>query len=262
MNFFSEERSGHPLRTRIRVVVKLFKLRSSVTRSYDKRKSTEDGKTIENAFKASLNEQTLVLWSQQNGYSHEERNDPDDSDASDLDESIFSDTASQTSSASEVLSASEISERTVELYKAHASPEDFDFLFHDADGVNSHLNDDCSFEHAPDQHADQDGVLISSESETNALIPNEDRTVEVRDTTAFHKDIEQEFEFSMDLPAETYMRGLAALTNGLADVDVEDLSQDNINDPEQVFKYSFRFILYVIFALSHSKNYPSPSLLN
>ena len=242
-------------------MVKLFKLRSSVTRSSDKRKSKEDGKTIENAFKTSLNKQALVLWGEQNGQSHDERNDPDDSEISE-NESIFSDNESQTSSASEILSASEISELPVDFYKGHASPEGIDFLFHDSDSVNSHLNDDYSFEHALSQHVDQYDELISSEDETNALMSNEDHIVDVRHIAAFpEEDIEQEFEFSMDLDARDYMRGLSALTNGLADVDVEDPSQYNINDPEHVFQYSFRFLLYVIFALSRSRNYLSPSLL-
>ncbi|KAJ5726057.1 uncharacterized protein N7483_007414 [Penicillium malachiteum] len=97
MKILPEERGGsHPLRTRVRVVVKLFKLRSSVARAGNK-KTKEDAETIEKALCKSLNGLSLGSESVKVTEGHDEN--PSDVE-SDID-GIFSDTASEVSLASE-----------------------------------------------------------------------------------------------------------------------------------------------------------------
>ncbi|KAJ5703978.1 hypothetical protein N7493_011116 [Penicillium malachiteum] len=97
MKVLPEERGAHQLRTRVRVLVKLLKLRSSVARAGNKKKTKEDADTLQQALCTSFNHLNLGSESVKIVDDKDESPSDADSEADDL----FSDTKSEASSASE-----------------------------------------------------------------------------------------------------------------------------------------------------------------
>ncbi|KAJ5639554.1 uncharacterized protein N7484_007416 [Penicillium longicatenatum] len=238
LTILPEDRVGHPLRTRIRVVVKLLKLRSSVVRSGNKKKNKEDAKAIELVLKTSLDgsAHTAPVTIKQ-----EEPIAVDESDISESeDDGTFSDAESVTSSVAEASSVSELA--LVPFKRANSDilfPDEPDEDHYDTSDLFSdvHFPDDDSEDTAqPEPNPDD---IIDEIQSLSLADPNSDYEIE-----------ETELEISMDLDFQTCLDSLSSWTDGLADI---EQSGHTITDPARVFEYFFRYIIYVIFALSKSR---------
>lgn len=214
-----EDRVGHPLRTRVRVVVKLLKLRSSVARSGNKKKNKQDAKEIEQVLKTSLYGSALSRPVKTN----DETVAIDESDMSESEYdglfSDYSDTESVTSSVAEASSVSELALVPFERIKSN-------ILFPDDDSEE--------IPHSNEPNADD----LSDEMESLSLDDTNDFDIQ-----------ETEFEIALDLDLHTCLDNLSNWTDGLADIE----RSGHITDPARVFELFFKYIIYVIFALSRSR---------
>ncbi|KAJ5116250.1 hypothetical protein N7456_000598 [Penicillium angulare] len=256
MKILADDRPSHLLRTRVRVVVKLLKLRSSVARSSSKKKTEEEARAIKKALKTSLDVPEAESSSKFTTTKLIENiDDLDDPDGSDLDsDGTCSDTESITSSVS---ATSSISEFSVEAESKPGSPdvsgEPFPNEFNDFDDDSlppSSFSDDTHDlnEMIPYHHEGCDHPFFTGEAE-------ELFSDDLDDTSE-----ETELEIALDLDLATCLSRLSILPDGLADFDQPGLDQ-KITDPNRIFEYFFRYILYVIVALSRSRKHGSPSFL-
>ncbi|KAJ5769112.1 hypothetical protein N7520_003671 [Penicillium odoratum] len=215
LTILPQDRVVHPLRTRVRVVVKLLKLRSSVARAGNKKKNKEDAKAIEEVLKTSLD------GSASTEPVKESQEDPvDESDCSEFeDDGLFSDAESVTSS---IFEASSVSELAMVPFK-RSKPA----LFH---------NDEDEDENASDLSPDRE--------------PDDTEALQTQSLFQICDYEETELEISMDLDFQTCLERLSTWTDGLADI---EYSGHTISDPTRVFEYFFKYIIYVIFALSRSR---------
>ncbi|KAJ5288709.1 hypothetical protein N7478_001739 [Penicillium angulare] len=254
MKILANDRSSHPLRTRVRVVVKLLKLRSSVARPNNKKKTEEEARAIKKALKTSLDVPDAESGSKSHSIKFIENiddiNDPDGSDLDSDDTCSDSDTESVTSSVS---ATSSISEFSVQAESKPGSPdvsgEPFPNEFNNFDDGSlppSSFSDDTHDldEITPYHHQGCDHPFFTDEAEE-----------------IFAEDLEEtELEVALDLDLQTCLSRLSIPTDGLVDFDQPDLDQ-KITDPNHIFQYFVRYILYVIVALSNSRKHGSPSLL-
>ncbi|KAJ5613890.1 hypothetical protein N7528_007544 [Penicillium herquei] len=116
-----QERGAHPLRTRVRVLVKLLKLRSSVARAGNKKKAKEDAETDVQALCTGFNALNLGSKSVKIVDDKDESSSDVDSEADEL----FSDTKSEASSASEA----SISDQALLLNEKSDLLDDFETEF-------------------------------------------------------------------------------------------------------------------------------------
>ncbi|KAJ6114860.1 hypothetical protein N7486_000638 [Penicillium sp. IBT 16267x] len=239
LTILPEDRVGHPLRTRIRVVVRLLKLRSSVARSGNKKKNKQDAKEIELVLKTSLDGFTPTV-------SVETKQDEpvivDESDYSETeDDGTFSDAESVTSSVAE---ASSVSELALVPFKR----SDSDILFPDEPNEDIYDNSDL-FSDIPFPDDDSEETSQPNDPSPDYLI-DEIQGLSIVDPNSDYDIEETELEISMDLDFQTCLANLSSWTDGLADI---EQSGHTITDPARVFEYFFRYIIYVIFALSRSR---------
>ncbi|KAJ5930468.1 hypothetical protein N7466_005961 [Penicillium verhagenii] len=236
VTILSEDRTSHPLRTRVHVVIKLLKLRSSVARSANKKKNQEDARTIQQVLMASLAGSASA-----NLVEEAEEDTVDDTDVSESedDDGLFSDVESVTSSVDDTSSVADLGNALVPYkrpgYGDLFSGDDSDEESEDDEDVLDLIAYRSS---GPDDHSG-DAVF----DETQALYIGSDGH-EVEEVG------EVELEMSFDLDLQDCLDTLASLTDGLADVQSSD---DTTTDPELVFNYFFRYIVYLIFSLSRSR---------
>ncbi|KAJ5711167.1 hypothetical protein N7488_005323 [Penicillium malachiteum] len=116
-----QERGAHPLRTRVRVLVKLLKLRSSVARAGNKQKAKEYAETVEQALCTSFNALNLGSKSVKIVDEKDDRSSDVDSEA----DEVFSDTKFEALSASET----SISDQALFLNEKSDLLDDFETEF-------------------------------------------------------------------------------------------------------------------------------------
>ncbi|KAJ5998910.1 hypothetical protein N7451_006720 [Penicillium sp. IBT 35674x] len=236
LTILPEDRVGHPLRTRIRVVVKLLKLRSSVARSGNKTKNKQDAKEIEQVLKTSLYGSAPTRFVK----TREETVAVDESDMSESEyDGLFSDAESDTSSVAEASSVSELALVPFERIKSSS-------LFPDEPKEDNHDTSDLFL---GSQFPDDDSEEIPHSNDPNSDdLVDEMQSLSLVDTDLF--DIQEtELEISLDLDLHTCLDNLSNWTDGLADIE----RSGHITDPARVFELFFRYIIYVIFALSRSR---------
>ncbi|KAJ5538262.1 hypothetical protein N7494_007741 [Penicillium frequentans] len=236
LTILPEDRVGHPLRTRIRVVVKLLKLRSSVARSGNKKKNKQDAKEIELALKTSLYGSAPTRPVE----SKEETVAADESDMSEYEyDGLFSDAESVTSSVAEASSVSELALVPFERINSN-------MLFPNEQKEDNH---DTSDLFSGSQFPDDDTEEIPHPNDPNPDdLVDEMQSLSLVDTNQF-KIQETEFEISLDLDLHTCLDNLSNWTDGLADIE----RSGHITDPVRVFEMFFRYIIYVIFVLNRSR---------
>ncbi|KAJ5623092.1 hypothetical protein N7490_011697 [Penicillium lividum] len=215
LTIIPEDRAGHPLRTRVRVVVKLLKLRSSVARAGSRKKNKEDAKAIEEVLKTSLDGSAST---EPVGESQEDPVDESDCSESE-DDGLFSDAESVTSSIFEASSVSELAIVPIQRSKSA--------LLH---------NDEDEDENTSDRSPDSE--------------PEDTEDLQTQSLFQICDYEETELEISMDLDFQTCLERLSTWTDGLADI---EYSGHTISDPTRVFEYFFKYIIYVIFALNRSR---------
>ncbi|KAJ5918275.1 hypothetical protein N7454_010650 [Penicillium verhagenii] len=231
-----EGRTSHPLRTRVRVVVKILKLRSSVARSANKKKNQEDARTIQQVLMASLAGSASA-----NLVEEVEEDAVEDTDVSESedDDGLFSDVESVTSSVDDASSVADLGNALVPYkrsgYGDLFSDDDFDEESEDDEDVLDLIANRSS---GPDDYS---GDAVFDETQALYIESDGQEAEEVG---------EVELEMSFDLDLQDCLDTLASLTDGLADVQSSD---DTVTDPELVFNYFFRYIVYLIFALSRSR---------
>ncbi|KAJ5548978.1 hypothetical protein N7513_006212 [Penicillium frequentans] len=236
LTILPEDRVGHPLRTRIRVVVKLLKLRSSVARSGNKKKNKQDAKEIELALKTSLYGSAPTRPVE----SKEETVAADESDMSEYEyDGLFSDAESVTSSVAEASSVSELALVPFERINSN-------MLFSNEPKEDNHDTSDL-FSGSQFPHDDTEEIPHPNDPNPDDLV-DEMQSLSLVDTNQFNIQ-ETEFEISLDLDLHTCLDNLSNWTDGLADIE----RSGHITDPVRVFEMFFRYIIYVIFVLNRSR---------
>ncbi|KAJ6031595.1 hypothetical protein N7540_002327 [Penicillium herquei] len=241
------DRGSHPLRTRVRVLVKLFKLRSSVARAGSKKKTKEDIKAIEKALCLSFKGLNLGSESVKIAEDKDQILSDIESDA----DCLFSDADSETSMPSEA----SISDLRLLARDKHGSSKPCDLsdsgFF---DGKYDEDNDDSDFNPSRLDNLSEDSAYESdteSEDEVEGVSPEE-----LFDHWCIEPEPRDEIEgteFKISIVVE--LNRLSPWRDGLADIEADD----NITDPTLVFEYFVRYILYVMFTLSRSRNHSSYS---
>lgn len=229
MNFrmIPEERAaGHPLRTRIQVVVKMLRLRTSTAKSASHKHKEEAHAALKEALESTLEGSETTT---KEGAKIVDLDDSaDDSDVESIADSTFS-ACSRSSSYSDLalLSPSRPSS------PAFACPRRSSCADLSVPSLWS----------SPLAQCDWEEDTPSSEDEP------------ARDVELFEEE-ENELEFRFDLDLEASLNKLSRWTG----VPTDDLCSDiSVWDPERVFQYLMKYLLFVIFSLARSRDHdPNP----
>lgn len=237
--------TGHPLRTRVQVVVKMLRLRSSATRSASVNHKQEAHEAIKKALEATLDgSETTTITCEDEAKVVDLGNSDYDSDVESVTDSIFS-------SCSRVSSCTDLTH----LSSPPSSPPPLMF------GRTS----SCSDLTLPSPHCSQDLFACPKKSScTDLELPglslpfrqkwNED-TLSREEPSVVHdlevyEEEEKELELTFDLDLKSSLDMLARWTG----VPTDDLrSSVSVWDPDRVFRYIMNHLLFVIFSLARSR---------
>lgn len=220
--------TSHFLRTRVQVVVKMLRLRSSATRSANDKHKTEAHAVIKEALEATLD-----------GIEKKAMTNYDQADVADLDnpeydsdiESVTDTIFSANSRASSYTDLTEFSTSSSPLAWATSSTS-----------FPSDLELPPSAKSSSPFDLDWDVDTLCSEEQLT------------HDIGLFEEE-ENELELTFDLDLHSSLDKLARCTNVLA----EDLCSDQTSDlliwdPDRVAEYLTKYLLFVMFSLAHSRD--------
>ncbi|KAJ5886687.1 uncharacterized protein N7473_009361 [Penicillium subrubescens] len=242
--------TGHPLRTRIQVVVKMLRLRSSATRSASAKHKQEAHDAIKKALEATLDgSETKTIPCEDEAKVAELGSSDYDSDVESVTDSIFS-------SCSRVSSCTDFAQ----LSSPPSSPPALTFSrtssFTDLTLASPHCSPELSA--CPKKSSCTDlelpGLSLPFRQKWNDdTLSSEEHSV--HDLEAYEEE-EKELELTFDLDLKSSLDMLARWTG----VPTDDLrSSVSVWDPDRVFKYIMNHLLFVIFSLARSGgNDPNP----
>lgn len=220
--------TSHLLRTRVQVVVKMLRLRSSVARSANVKHKTEAHAAIKEAFEAILDGiETKTITSHDQAKVADLDNPEYDSDVESVTDTIFS-------ANSRASSCTDLTE-----FSASSSPLAW------ATSKTSFCSD---LELPPPAKSSSPFDL---DWDVDTLCSEEQAT---HDIELFEEE-EKELELTFDLDLRSSLDKLARCTNVLA----EDLCSDQTSDlliwdPDRVAKYLTNYLLFVMFSLARSRD--------
>lgn len=201
----AQRNAGHPLRTRIQVVVKMLRLRTSAAKSATGKR--EAHAALKDAVESTL--EASETTTQEEGKIVDLDDSADDSDVESIANSTFSSPACSRSSS--------YSDLTVFSSSRPSSPSQWDW-----------------------------------EEETSC---REDESIQ---DVELYEEEENELEFRFDLDLEGSLKKLSEW----AGVSTDTLcSERSTLDPDRVFEYLMKYLLWVLFSLARARDYePNPCL--
>ncbi|KAF3390189.1 hypothetical protein F1880_009157 [Penicillium rolfsii] len=239
--------AAHPLRTRIQVVVKMLRLRSSATRSASAKHKQEARDAIKKVLEATLNSSETPIITHEDETIADLDNSDYDSDADSVAESIFSSSSSRASSYADLAPlsppsslptwtssrASNCTELSLPL--PHSSPE--------LSAYPSKLS--CSDLNLP---ASSPFNLPFRQNWNDDTVAGEEHPVH---GVEVYEEEEKELELTFDFDLKSSLDMLARWTG----VPTDDLrSSVSVWDPDRVFRYIMNHLLFVIFSLARSRD--------
>lgn len=220
--------NGHPLRTRVQIVAKLLKLRSSASKSSREKKKREEAKlafeqALQAAFENSPNEQLQT--------------DTDDSEDSDGASTVFDESIPSMQS-----SFSDISEVLSPTRSCFSDEQDGLFARDDNASLASSYSDSSALptiRPSSPENLDLDPLFDDSADSSLSSADPPDESISLFET----------HEVSFDLDLESSLYRMSQLSGGLAGGICADPSS---MEPAQVLEFFFKYILYRITAMSRS----------
>jgi hypothetical protein len=246
--------TGHPLRTRIQVVVKMLRLRSSATRSASAKHKQEAHDAIKEVLEATLNgSETTTITYEDEAKVVDLDNSDYDSDAESAAESVFSSSCSRVSSCTDLTQFSSppsspppLTYSRTPTCSDHSLPSP-----HSSPELSAcPLKSSCKYLELP---APARSSLPFRQNGNDDTLSSEQHSV--HDVEAFEEE-EKELELTFDLDLKSSLDMLARWTG----VPTDDLrSSVSVWDPDRVFRYIMNHLLFVIFSLARSRdNDPNP----
>lgn len=242
--------TGHPLRTRIQVVVKMLRLRSSATRSASAKHKQEAHDAIKKALEATLDgSESTTITCEDEAKIVDLGNSDYDSDVESVTDSIFS-------SCSRVSSCTDLAQ----LSSPPSSPPALTFPRTSSCADLTLPSPHCSPELSacPKKSSCTDlelpGLSLPFRQKWNGdTLSKEEHSV--HDLEVYEEE-EKELELTFDLDLKSSLDMLARWTG----VPTDDLrSSVSVWDPDRVFRYIMNHLLFVIFSLARSGgNDPNP----
>lgn len=241
--------TGHPLRTRIQVVVKMLRLRSSATRSASAKHKQEAHEAIKKALEATLNgSETTTITCEDEAKAVDLGNSDYDSDVESVTDSIFS-SCSRVSSCTDLTHLSPPSSPPASTFSRTSSCSDLTL-------PSPHCSPEVSACSSKSSCTDLELPGSSSpfgQNWNDVTLSSEEHSV--HDLEAYGEE-EKELELTFDLDLKSSLDMLARWTG----VPTDDLrSSVSVWDPDRVFRYIMNHLLFVIFSLARSRdNGPNP----